>query len=460
MNRQALLPQADEIAGIIDNLMIDELGLMAPTAYELKERDKRVYLVGHYDPLMMGRSLKAYENPEIERRLRSAIGKPVHINRSTGTRYVVLMLGSVSLPKVAIFPDGPYVLDVFRLGVGAKGEISIHARDLLNVMIGAAQGSGKSTILDLLTYQMLQFGWKLYLADPQQHTFSPGIWNARTAMPVAGSHTDMIKVMAAIEGELATRALLFQQAAQGGNPPKDIDAYNALGLEPLPRIGFVSDETNFYLENKAIFHRFAELLREGRKFGLHIVAAAHEWHKETVKSGVNDLFNTRIALNSLSGPVVLRHYQWGRWVEGRQPGRGVLKTNKFEPVQFYLLDKMVHELKEPTDVRPIPDDEIDLVKRSLEEADGKMTETLLMQWGLGQRAARELTMRYETNGWLTKDPERSNAKCVTPKLLDILGLSRTNAQTPRTAQTPLQDARTDVQTGPYPAQTLHEPIEE
>ena len=90
------------------------------------------------------------------------------------------------------------------------------------VFLVGQTGSGKSTILDLLTYQMLVFGWRLYLADPQQHTFSPGLWNERIAMPVAGSHADMIKVLHAIESELATRVHLFQQAAQGGRPPKDI----------------------------------------------------------------------------------------------------------------------------------------------------------------------------------------------------------------------------------------------
>lgn len=103
-NLSTFMPQAEEIAGIIDNLMIDELGLMAPAAYELKMREKRIYLVGHYDPLMMGRSLRAYENPEIARRLQNAIGKPIHINKQTGTRYVVLMQGSLSLPRSAKFP--------------------------------------------------------------------------------------------------------------------------------------------------------------------------------------------------------------------------------------------------------------------------------------------------------------------------------------------------------------------
>ena len=462
-NLSVFMPQAEQIAGIIDDLMIDELGLMAPAAYEVNARDKRVYLVAHYDPMMMGRSLRAYENPEIARRLRNTLKMPVHINTQTGTRYVVLMHGALSLPKLVKFPFGPYERDVFKLGIGLKGERVITARDMLNVMIGAAQGSGKSVLLELLTYQMMVFGWQIYLADPQMHTFNPSLWNQRIAMPVAGSHSDMLKVLAEIESEIATRIYLFDQAAQGRHPPKDIDAYNALapalGIDPLPRIGFVGDEFNFFLENKAIFHRCADLLRQGRKYGLHIIAAAHEWHKDTIKSGVNDLFQTRIALNSLSGHVVLRDYRWGKWVEGRPSGRGVLRTNQFEPIQFYLIEEGAEQPNgQVMKTSPIPDDEVIYVLRAISEVDGKMTTGLLTEWGMGERDARELTARYETNGWLEKDPQKGNARCVTDRLLGILGETRPNVQTRQTVQTPLDAVQTGVQTLSKPVQTASKPV--
>jgi hypothetical protein len=79
---------------------------------------------------------------------------PVYITRETGTRYVVLMRGTLSLPKLVPFPSGYLEPNVFRLGVGLKGEIKVPARHLRNVMIGAGQGAGKSNVLDLLSYQM------------------------------------------------------------------------------------------------------------------------------------------------------------------------------------------------------------------------------------------------------------------------------------------------------------------
>lgn len=448
------LPQAEQVASVIDDLMIDELGLMAPATYELTARDKRLYLIASYDPLMLGRSLKAYENPEIARRLRSALKMPVQITRETGTRYVVLMYGTLSLPKSVPFPSGYLVPNIFRLGVGLKGEIALQARHLRNVMIGAGQGAGKSNVLDLLSYQMGIFGWELYLADPQSHTFNPDVWNAIASMSVAGSHADMLKVIDALESEMADRIQKFRMAALDGVIPADVDDYNMKSPEhggsPLARIGFLIDEANYFMGHKVIFQKLAELLRQGRKYGLHIVVAAHEWHKENVPAAVNDLIQTRVALSSLSGAVVLRSNRWGKWAEGRPPGRGVLKINTFEPMQFYLMEKARLNLPKVGEVSPISEREAELVRRALAEADGRMTMGLLTGWGMSQDDARELGSRYETRGWLAKDPARGNARFVTDALVAIVGKSATNPQTPQTPQTALNAATNRPQTENFP----------
>ena len=461
INLEPFLPRAEQIAAVIDDLMIDELGLMAPAAYELAGRDQRVYLVGSYDALMMGRSLKAYENPEIARRLRTALGMPVHINKQTGTRYVVLMHGSIALPKSAAFPDEGALRDVFRLGAGLRGQIKLSARNLRNVLIGAGQGMGKSSIEHLLAIQMMDFGWQLYLADPQLHTFNPDVWNHVARMPVAGSQNDMLHILEAIEGEMADRIVKFHAAAKGGMPPEDIDAYNMPGMadEPLPRIGFLIDEFNYFADGKSILRRMSDLLRQGRKWGLHVVAGGHEWHKDQVLSSVNDMIQTRIALNSLSGPVILRDYRWGKWTEGRPAGRGVLKTGtSFEPMQFYLVSDDQVRARLAGGARlasPIPAHEVDLVHRALAEADGKMSRDLLMGWGMSERDARDLADRYEARGWLAKDPTRGNARFVTGALLSILDESRPNAPTAPTAPTAYDDVPTVVPTVSQPVPTVN-----
>ena len=225
------------------------------------------------------------------------------------------------------------------------------------------------------------------------------------------------------------------------------------------RVGFLIDEFNYFADSKSVLRRLSDLLRQGRKWGLHIVAGGHEWHKDVVLSSVNDMIQTRIALNSLSGPVVLRDYRWGKWTEGRPPGRGVLKQGtSFEPMQFYLVndDQVRSRLTGGARlVSPISEREAKIVRRSLAEAAGKMTMTLLMQWELSEREARELGDRYEAKGWLAKDPARGNARCVTPALVSILPDSRPNAQAVQTVQTAVDDVQTGVQTASKPVQTAN-----
>jgi len=429
LDLNSYLPKAEEIATFIDDFMMDELHLMPPATYELNARGERVYLIGSYNGQLMGKSLRVYEHPDIARRLKMSLGLPVTITKQTGTRYVVLLHGSMSLPKAVRFPGLSSISNEFRLGVGLRGEIKMHASKMLNVMIGASQGAGKSNILELLAGQMMAFGWQLYLADPQYHTFNPDLWNTRAEMVVAGSHDDLYKVLSVIENELATRVHMFRNAAHMGVVPADIEDYNANPSNEIkmPRLGLLIDEANFFLANKSIFARLADLLRQGRKWGIHIVIAAHEWHKDSIPASVNDLLQTRIALSSLSGAVVLRSHSWGKWTEGKPAGRGVLRTNKFEPIQFYLVAEETPAKLEPAAEMapskkpcPIPAQEAELVRRAIAEASGKMTMDLLTQWGLSQDEARDLGSRYEALGWLIKDPKRGNARFVADELIAII----------------------------------------
>jgi hypothetical protein len=236
---QKFAPAAYQAADVLDYMMVEEMGLTPPEIYEVCERDGRVYMVATFNPLALGRSLKAYEDPDVARRLRAALdGRPVAITKKTGTRYVILLAGELRLPAQVLFP-GFGEPDVFRLGVGLRGPVELHARELKNALIGASQGAGKSNVQTLLIHQARAFGWKLFLADPDGHTFNPDVWNSIAACPVASSDQDMMIVLDRCFSEIADRVALFRQAAQGGIPPADIEAYNMSGqgqAQPLHRI--------------------------------------------------------------------------------------------------------------------------------------------------------------------------------------------------------------------------------
>lgn len=453
---QKFYPIVAKVAEVVDYMMVEEMGLMPPEQYDVNERDDRVYITASFNPLALGRSLKAYEHPDVARRLQSAMGGlPVTITRKTGTHYVILLTGKISLPRTVEFP-GFGERDVFRLGVGLRGEVSVPASRLQNVIIGAGQGAGKSNIQALLVHQARAFGWKLYLADPDGHTFNPDVWNSMASAPVASSPADLLLVLDRIAGELADRVALFRQAANGGIPPADIDAYNA-AIDPtpspspfsktengeggrLPRIAFAVDEANSYLGDKRVFAQMADLLRRGRKWGLHIFLSGHEWHKETVQAEVNDMLQTRIGLTVASeqtSAVVLRSLMWGKRVMGKPAGRGVMRTNRYEPMQFYLVtEKMEREWLGQTVVtpEPLPEGEMEMVERALREAGGKMTLDLLMGWGMGYREARRMVETYEARGWLEQDATQGNARVVTSKLADFLPNRQTRQTLPNPAK--------------------------
>lgn len=430
---EKIYPVVVKVARLVDWMMMEELGLMPPESYDVEERDGRIYMIATFNPLAIGRSLTAYEHPDVARRISQALdGHKVVITKKTGTRYVILLAGSVSLPRSVDFP-GFGLRDVFRLGMGMKGEIELTAGQLKNVLIGAGQGAGKSVVQKLLVHQARAFGWKLYLADPDGHTFNPDIWNSLAAAPVASSPADLMQVLDRVHGELASRVAMFRNLAASGIPPVDIDAYNQIASTPLPRIALDIDEANSYLGDKRIFALVADLLRRGRKWGLHVFLGGHEWHKETVGAELNDMLQTRIGLTvatEQTGTVVLRSSRWGKWVMGKPAGRGVLRTSNYQPMQFYLVtDEMEREwlgqsVQAPA---PLPENEALLVKRSLAEADGMFTIPLLVRWGMSEWKARTLVEDYEARGWVEKNIEQGNARYVTAKLVKI-------ASTPQSAQ--------------------------
>ena len=428
------IPVAEHANRIIVHELVTELKLQAPSRFLLVARNGMVWLIVVMNPLALGTTIRKYHNPQVAHQISTAFaGKPVFIANKTGLRYGILLSQKPQLPKKILFPDFPEERDVFHFGKTLQGEVKLNAGQMKNILIGAAQGSGKSTLLHLLVHQMRYFGWQLYLADPQLHTFNPDIWDQIAAFPVAGIEDDVLTVIERIRAEIERRMALFREIAAGGIPPKDIDAYNAISPEPLPRIGFLIDEANTFLGNKEVFSGIADLLRQGRKWGLHIVLAGHEWHKKDVPSQVNDMLQTRIALSvpdEFSGSVVLRSPRWGKWVMDQPSGRGILKTQgKFLATQFYLITeeqqmKWLSDLKAPS---PLTDAEITYVQYALQyqgefnfkkiaEAHDTITE-----WG-----ARKLAERWERRGWLVSGKSAADPRRVSEKLIELAGLSPQN----------------------------------
>jgi hypothetical protein len=440
--------RAQKCALAIDHVMVDELKLQAPGKYLLVEDGAFTWLLAVMDVQNLHGSLSKYTAENLRHQLSTAVsGLPVAMSNHSGLRYAVLLSGRPQLPRKVIFPGIPE-RDVISFGIGLRGAVNFHARKIINLIIGGSQDSGKSMALRLLAHVNRLHGAKLYLADPVLHTFNPDVWNSLAAIPVASSKRELFAMIERLQAEVEERSAAFRQAATGGVSPEDIDAYNETGqgqAQPLHRIWFIGDEMNTYLADRMMQERMADLARVGRKWGVHVAMAAHTWRDADIPRGLSALFPSRLCLkvaDDTSGRVALSDVRWGRQpLKFRMPGRAVLLANGlYQKVQMYYVtpeqEREWMQRGQPNEVQvqgqPLPEREMEIVTRSMREAEGRMTMDVLMGFGMSDTQARVLTARYEMRGLVEKDRRQGNARYITQKLRDLL----TNQQSQQSATNP------------------------
>jgi len=446
--------KAKVIAGAVDHVMVDELKLQAPTKYQLVKDGNFILMLAVMDAQNLRGSIHKYITENVLHQLSTAVGGlPVVLSNHSGLRYAVSLTGRPRLPKVAPFPGHGRVMplhDGFGLGVSLRGEVNLHPAKMVNMLIAGSQESGKSMVLRLIAHATRMQGAKLYLVDPVAHTFNPDVWNDLAEQPVAGTRSELITILERLQVEVETRTVLFRKAALKGLPPEDLNAYNLIA-DPLPRIYLFGDEMNTFLGDRIVQDRIADLARVGRKWGVHVILAGHNWRSEDIPRGLSAMFPTRLCLHvadDTSGNVTLNSPKWGKQaLKFRNPGRAILLAHgKYQKVQLYYVSpeqerEWLSDASTATS-SPLSVDETTIVMRAINEADGKMTGELLMGWGLSDTQARNLAERYESRGWLEKDPKRGNARFLTPKLKDLLP----NQQTAQTAPKPSQSPQSGQQT--------------
>jgi len=110
------LQHAALAARIIQQVMINDLGLYPPSSYTLTNWNGNVWLVAAMDTLALGGRLDAYENPNVVHQLSTALSTafntrlaiPVIMANHTGLRYCMLFGKRPTLPKKVFFPAKGY----------------------------------------------------------------------------------------------------------------------------------------------------------------------------------------------------------------------------------------------------------------------------------------------------------------------------------------------------------------
>lgn len=450
-------PLAEKAAAVMDWVMTQELKLYPPEVYELGSSGERVALVARFNALEMGRAT-AYEDAATIRRLRLALdGLPLVKVEDRGLTYVIPLNGKPKLPKRVDLPAETR-RGLVSLGARHNGKVIAKPWNQYgHICIVGKTGSGKSGALRLFAWQALRDGFLLAIADNDRSTFPMLANHSAMFAPIAADPEAAFELIERLAAECDSRAAMFQSIH--GHFPDTMEEYNDLaeksGKELLKPILVILDElSNTIIRSGSKQKRLLDLLgalgMRGRKFGIRVIFAAHEFTKEQLGM-IRPQCETFIAFRN-DAVEMSRLIGCAGAERIPQDHAGMAVTNKWGRIQTFFLDKsrlgsepgVPSAMAKPS---PLPEREALLVKRAIEENRGKMTLGSLMQWGLSEWDARSLIEEYERRGWVEKNPRQGNARVVTPKLADLLS----NLQTAQSASNPQIQPQTVLK----PPQTLN-----
>lgn len=372
-------------------------------------------------------------------------GLPVYLSNSTGLRYVILLSPPPKLPHKIELP-----LEIahgqIALGVRFTGQpVLLDWSKTPHLAVLGQTGSGKSVLLQSLAYQVIRDEMKLMICDLDQTTFGMLETHPALLAPIATSPQAAYELIERALGECDRRAALYKAIPES---PQNITEYNKLAashsLELLPRVLVILDEASAVLAamggaKSQMGQALASLGWRGRKFGLHFVFAAQEFTKDLI-GPVRDQVGLSICFRVRNAEMAKRMgCQGAERIPETRPGLAI--TDRLGPMQAYFLNK---SLLMQGDGIPsmLTEKERALFNRALSETGGKVTLGILISWGAGEREARRLVETWTLRGWAAKDPARSNATHITPKLIELL----TNRQTRQTVPNPVQTSADGVQT--------------
>jgi len=416
---------ANTIALVLNQRSTTDAGMIR--RWLLTEHGAHVWLFGELDDKCLP-SLLPYTSEQTLHHLSTALrGKPVLLSNRTGLRYAVLLSKQPQMPKKAIFPG--ISLGNVLLGVGIdQSKKHTTWQSLGHVLVTGKNGSGKSTFNRLLVYQAIAEGHRLFLADPHGTTFPMLAKHPALICSIVRDGAGVLAMAERALGECRNRSDLFRNTP---GFPEDLDEYNHLvtkaGDDPLPRLVLILDEFNMLADEEPDLVQAIKMLgREGRKFGINLIFSTHGLTLKEIGQ-VRNQVRSVFAFRTDASASVLRSLsvEQARKIPGNQPG--LVFTNRWGLLQTYYLDKQILVDQSPAPV--LTPNERHLIQQALQETQGKMSIPALTNWGLSTWQARSLVEDWEQRGWLKKDPQRKNARCITPVLEEIAA----NTQTAQTA---------------------------
>lgn len=388
----------------------------------LTKSNEQIWLFGVLDVAQLPRLERFTDDATLHHLSTALHGLPVYISNTDGLRYSFLLSPVPRLPRRVPLPN--LIPGQALIGLQPDGKsLGVPWKTLGHLMVAGMTGSGKSTFLRVLAYQALLQDMRLLIADLDGATLPMLEHHPALLAPIARTPEEAEALVHRALEETVVRA---ERLSRAPGYPENIAEYNRFaeqtGIDTMPRILVILDEFNATMSARGGARgKFAEAVTSlswrGRKFGVHLVFAAQDFTKAIV-GRVRDQVASVICFRVRSKDAARNvGCEGAENIPKALPGRGI--TDAWGPLQTYYLDKE-RLIEQAHKAVSIPQEEIALVRRALNETGGKMSIPQLKRWGMAERAARSLLSEWEACGWVQRDPQRYNARYITPKLEQIL----------------------------------------
>lgn len=250
-----------------------------------------------------------------------------------------------SLPDLLRWSDAYLSQDSFVLTLGESltGPVTVNLAHIPHILLGGSTGSGKSVLLKLLLMQSLCKGAEVYIADFKGGVDFPKVWRQRCHM--AFTEQDLLYILGQLVAVLEYRK---GRLAETGCP--DLDAYNKVTGDGLPRLVFACDEVAEVLDKTGrskedkellaqIENRLSTIARLGRAFGIHLILATQRPDANIIPGQIKNNMDFRVCgrADSVLSQIILDNTSAAEQIP--KDARGRFITGDGTVFQGYLLDE-------------------------------------------------------------------------------------------------------------------------
>ena len=265
--------------------------------------------------------------------------------KSKGRVMVYAVPTQTSLPDVLRWSDAYLSLDSFVLTLGESltGPVTVNLAHIPHILLGGSTGSGKSVLLKLLLMQSLRKGAEVYIADFKGGVDYSKVWRQRCHM--AFTEQDLLYILGQLVAVLEYRK---GRLAETGCP--DLDAYNKVTGDGLPRLVFACDEVAEVLDKTGrskedkellaqIENRLSTIARLGRAFGIHLILATQRPDATIIPGQIKNNMDFRVCgrADSVLPQTILDNTSAAEQIP--KDARGRFITGDGTVFQGYLFDE-------------------------------------------------------------------------------------------------------------------------